>query len=536
MLLEELVLPLRTDNALFKAGIATAAAGVAALVAGMGLAIKATFEWAGELDSIQDIMGVTNKQAAALNFVLRKSGTDTTTLTKGMTILEKGLIKANGQLDVTGKALKAWGINIKDANGNLKNQAALVDDISDKYDSFSTQQERVNFLTEVFGRSGAELVDFFDTLAQEGSIDLVAEKVERLGLAIDPNRYEQFNRNLEELKLIGLGLAVGFTEKVMPAIEGFLKLISDPSAIEPSKILTWADTTIGVFLKGLGDSIEEWNASGGPEQLTEDLVSWIENIGDSEAVQSKTQIGAEHLVKAIGEAFQRTDFTAIFQALDDKFAKDFSGLDRLGFEIDAWLKTSLTEKFRLVGPPAVAALSAGLSSAAPLVQAALHTIAIQIQNKLTDIAKEFYNRAQGWVNQAVQGFNASKGRLLTEIGNIVTSINAILKKIITSFTLRVNLPAGLEDLLGGLFGGGGTTGTRQGTRQGRRRASGGPVIAGQTYQIAEFSRPERFTPNVSGRVDAMGGETIVRLRREDINEFATVIAHILPAELQKVRG
>src|SRR6185503_2697261 len=110
MLLEELVLPLRTESSGFKAGIAAAGVAVAALVAGMGLAIKATFKWADDLDSIEDIMGVTDKTAAALNFTLRKSGTNTEALTKGMTILSKGLVKADGSLDTTGKSLKAWGI------------------------------------------------------------------------------------------------------------------------------------------------------------------------------------------------------------------------------------------------------------------------------------------------------------------------------------------------------------------------------------------------------------------------------------------
>lgn len=35
------------------------------------------------------------------------------------------------------------------------------------------------------------------------------------------------------------------------------------------------------------------------------------------------------------------------------------------------------------------------------------------------------------------------------------------------------------------------------------RASGGPVIAGQSYKVAEFYRPEVFTPNTSGRVDKL---------------------------------
>src|SRR6185503_20586781 len=110
----------------------------------------------------------TDKTAAALNFTLRKSGTNTEALTKGMTILSKGLVKADGSLDTTGKSLKAWGIDVLDANGMLKDQTTLIGEISDKYASFGTQQEKVNFLTETFGRSGAELIYFFDTLAADG--------------------------------------------------------------------------------------------------------------------------------------------------------------------------------------------------------------------------------------------------------------------------------------------------------------------------------------------------------------------------------
>jgi SLT domain-containing protein len=43
--------------------------------------------------------------------------------------------------------------------------------------------------------------------------------------------------------------------------------------------------------------------------------------------------------------------------------------------------------------------------------------------------------------------------------------------------------------------------TNTGGNGGGHRASGGPVIAGQSYNVAEFSRPEVFTPNKSGRID-----------------------------------
>jgi len=196
---------------------ATLIASIAAIGVGIGKMVQGTFKWAGELDSLQDVMGVTNKQAAALNFVLHKSGTETETFTKGMVILEKGLVKADGSLDTTGKKLGQFGINALDVNGKVKDQASLINDISNKYNSFGTQTERVNFLTELFGKSGGGLIDVFDTLAGEGGLDKTTDKVEKLGLAIDPQKYENFERNLEEIKLAGLGLAVSFVDFLMPA-------------------------------------------------------------------------------------------------------------------------------------------------------------------------------------------------------------------------------------------------------------------------------------------------------------------------------
>lgn len=557
MLLEELVLPLRTDHSAFKAGIAFAAASVAALVAGMGLAIKATFKWADELDSIQDIMGVTNKTAAALNFTLRKSGTSTEALTKGMTILSKGLIKADGSLDTTGKSLKAWGINVLDANGMLKDQTTLIGEISEKYASFGTQQEKVNFLTETFGRSGAELIDFFDTLANDGGIDAVAAKIERLGLAIDPNRYEQFNRNLEELKLVGLALAVGFTEKVMPAIEKFLEIISDPN-LTVSSFAAKADKFIGGLIDNMAGSIDNWVSGGGPEALSENLISWIEGIGDSSFTKSKIQIAMEHLVASMGEALSNVDWSGVWAAIDAKLdeldavmtpairesldnidatfnewlANDFwnevlridailaegnrTAMENFATNFKAGLQTVIAQGsvqlqqlgaiFTKWAASVLATYNTWAAGVNATVNTALITLKTTIENKLTDIAKTFYNRCAGWAAQAAKGFEAGVGAILSVIQGIVGEINSILKGIQTSFSIGFTYSV---PTLGGASGtsnlGGGSTGGGGGNK---KRASGGPVIAGQNYSVAEFFRPEVFTPNTNGRVDPMQPQNV----------------------------
>lgn len=259
MQLEKLILPFEVESKAGLAAIGAIGAAVAAASAAIVVAVKATFDWAAELDSIQDVMGVTNKEAAALNFVLRKSGTETDKLTKGMTILEKGLVRADGTLDTTGKKLEEFGISALDVNGRVKDQAKLFDEIGAKYNSFSTQQERVNFLTEIFGKSGAELIDVFDVLASEGGLEKTTKKVESLGLAIDPAKYENFTRNLEEIKLAGLGLAMTVVDSLMPALEGFNTWWNNKGLPAAQDMKRWLDAKIPV---AIDTSKRAWTSMG----------------------------------------------------------------------------------------------------------------------------------------------------------------------------------------------------------------------------------------------------------------------------------
>ncbi len=233
----------------FKGAIALSAtllASIAALGAGIFKLGEMTFDWAGDMDSLQDVMGGTNKEAAALNFVLRKSGTETEKLTTAMTVLEKGLIDANGELDVSGKKLAEFGISALDANGTLKDNATIIQEVSDKYNSYGTQTERVNLLTELFGKSGAGLIDVFDTLQGEGGIEGATKKVTAFGLAIDPAKYEKFQRNIEEIKLAGLGMAVTFVDTLMPAVEGFTDWWETEGVAATQSMVKWLGTNIPV--------------------------------------------------------------------------------------------------------------------------------------------------------------------------------------------------------------------------------------------------------------------------------------------------
>jgi hypothetical protein len=444
--LEKLVLPLEVNGAAFNTGIKAAVAGATALVAAMGVAIKATFDWAQELDSITDVLDVTDTTAAALNFTLRKSGVATEVATKAFVILNKGLVDAKGKLDATGKALKEWGINVFDANGVLKDQTTLINDVAQKYGELGTQQEKVNFLTEVFGRSGAELVDFFDTLAADGGIDAVTKKVEALGLAIDPNRYEKFNRNLEELKMIGLALAVGFTEKVMPALEKFLgwftKFASNPSVAGFAKGI---DAIVGGAIQGMADKIHLWVGSGGPQELSDSIVSWIENIGTGGEVESKALTAAQNLVEALARAFTSIDWASIDAALDVWDAKILETFDVWDAQIlatfdewDAAILAKLDEwdaatlaKFDEWNVAVNTSISAGLTQ----VDQSFANWSISTWGKVVAWAASV---DQAFANWSIRTMGAIKAWAATTIGQIVAwgaSLIATISAALTAFAI-----------------------------------------------------------------------------------------------------
>lgn len=314
MQLEGLVIPISFNTALLSKGVDI----ITDLI---GDAVKSTFDWAEGMDKLGDVTGMTTDQTAAWAFVAKKAGVEVNTLANSAVIMAKGLLDSEGKLSTTGKALENFGVGVKDVNGNVKDQNTLMNDIAKKYASFGTQTERVDFLTNVFGRSGAQLVDVFDVLAQEGGIDAVSQKVKDLGLAIDPARYEQFGRNLEELKLAGTGLAIQFTEALMPALESALAWAQQFQGMTPEQIFQ----RISEVIAGLPERFSEWAKSVNWELVSQDLINGINSI-DWNALGKWVGDSAMQIADGLIAIFAGIDWAGLFGAIGTAFMEFATGL------------------------------------------------------------------------------------------------------------------------------------------------------------------------------------------------------------------
>ena len=349
MILEKLVIPIGFDMGLLLEGVKT----IDGLISG---AIERTQQWTEDMDKLGDVTGLSTDKLAAWSFVTKKAGVDGDTFSNSMVIMAKGLLDSTGELSTTGKALQDFGVDVLDANGKVRDQSELMDDIAKKYAEFGTQTERIDFLTNVFGKSGAKLVDVFDTLAKEGGIDQVREKVKNLGLVLDPGQYEDFQRNLNEVDLTFTGLANAFTGPLLPGAEKllgtFTTWLQSPwvaegirkigeSAGELMNIIAngdweklWAGLSPVLDPVTLTQKLKDWIASVDWGGLSTTFAEWIKNVdwagGTKAAIDSAVNIELA-LIDLVG----RTNWGSLGEALKTALTGIFrDGIGRALWE--AW--------------------------------------------------------------------------------------------------------------------------------------------------------------------------------------------------------
>lgn len=377
MLLQELIIPLKMDSSQFNketkgakskagdlvskllaigstvAGIVSVSAAIAGITKATLGAFNATKDWALQLDSIQDVMGVSNEKAATYAFVAKKAGVNIESLTNAQTILAKQLVDAKGELDTTGKALKEWGVNVLDANGKLKDQSTITDEIAKKYSELGSQTERVAFLNDAFGRSGADLIDFFDTLAADGGVDAVTEKVKKLGLALDPAKFEEFQRSQEELKLTWLGLQATLGQALLPTVQEVMnKLLQLAQNPKIQETLQNAITGIREFFKdpqkGLAN-IEEFVKNIDWNSITTKIAEGIKSVDWNKVGKTVSDTVAQVgriIWEGLKNLIQNTNWTALFDSIATAAVDFFFGLGGITKEMFASVVMFYVEKYK----------------------------------------------------------------------------------------------------------------------------------------------------------------------------------------------
>lgn len=216
-------------NQALKLGVTAAIGGVSALVGGTLAATKVTSDWYQTLDSLGDVLGTDTRESAALAVAIENVGGNVEAVTGQFTFMARGLETSKGKLGPVGQELKDLGINVYDAQGNLKDINDIIPLVANKFSAMPDGIEKSALMTRVLGRSGKDLSDVMNELAN-GGLARADEKAKALGLSMSDETAAGFfamGKQVTTIQQTLRGFAVTIGTAVMPIVSGLLTRLLD---------------------------------------------------------------------------------------------------------------------------------------------------------------------------------------------------------------------------------------------------------------------------------------------------------------------
>lgn len=225
-----------------KSAATTAAAAVVALAAAYATAAKAAVSWGQAVNDIVDETGMADQSAARLLGTMNIVGISGEEAAGAIAKLAKNINTASTAQAVAAKNGKdsddvftKYGIAIKGADGQLLTHEQILANIQEVHRGMQDGLQKTSMEMELFGKSGYKMNDFLNL--SKNQMDEYTQKLDKMGLAIsDSAKYEDFNKQLNEMKLALVGIAVTITGDDIPAITALIgKMTEFASWIKENK-------------------------------------------------------------------------------------------------------------------------------------------------------------------------------------------------------------------------------------------------------------------------------------------------------------
>ena len=203
-------------------GLSIAAAGV---VTALGAAAAKSAQWADDLNTMSKVYGISTKDlqkyAAAADLV----DVSVETVASSHVKLEKSMASAASGSKKQAEAFETLGINVKDANGNLRDSDEVWQEVIQGLGKMENETERDAVAMQLMGKSATELNPLIEDCGE--TYQQVAETFEKYGLdVVDQetlDKANQFQDELDTIKMIGMAtlqnLGAQLAGYLAPALE-----------------------------------------------------------------------------------------------------------------------------------------------------------------------------------------------------------------------------------------------------------------------------------------------------------------------------
>lgn len=198
----------------------------AAIGAAITAAVANGIAEADKFDEVSARLGVGVEKLQELNYAAGLSGVSFEDLSSVFPKLSKAMAESLDPDSKYAEMFKKLGLSAVDAQGNLKDAADFLLEISDVFYQFDDSTGEAALAMEIFGKSGAGLLEFLNR-GKDGIEDLM-NRARDLGLIIDEETTQsmaELNDRVSEVKtgftVLGAEIAAQLLPKIMELIVNF---------------------------------------------------------------------------------------------------------------------------------------------------------------------------------------------------------------------------------------------------------------------------------------------------------------------------
>ena len=196
--------------------------GFTAAATGLTFLTKQAIDNADQLGKLSQKVGISVEELSKLAYAAKLADVDLVGLQSGLVKLSKAAIESKDGLGDAASAFAALGVDVKDAQGNLKSTEQLFLETADAFATFADGPEKAAAALAIFGKSGADLIPLLNGGA--AAVKAAGDELRTFGGIVTDDvakAADQFNDNLDKLKVSSGALGTQIAAELLP---DFIKL------------------------------------------------------------------------------------------------------------------------------------------------------------------------------------------------------------------------------------------------------------------------------------------------------------------------
>lgn len=174
-----------------------------------------------QLAKMSSKIGASVESLSSFSYGAKLAGTDIETLERSMFRLASTVQDAvNDPLNDQARLFREIGVNIADSSGQIRSIDAIMEDVGDRFAATADDAEKTIVAVKLFGKSGADLIPFLNTMRQTG------DEARRTGNIISTEfakSAENFNDSITRLQEGSQRLARAVLGEIVPALDELLQ-------------------------------------------------------------------------------------------------------------------------------------------------------------------------------------------------------------------------------------------------------------------------------------------------------------------------